>query len=165
MNLKQYLEKISLEKDHPLGYYLDEWINIFERLHIRIDKYPNGTKNISGVYSQLDEEYKINLLDKKVFDYPFDDDIINRILSIQKLYIGNAEIGEIVRISNIEPLRYLSNLEEISICNNSVSSLLPLYGMCKLKRVWIENTMIKVDDRNNFIKCNPNVKLESQVYL
>ena len=97
--------------------------------------------------------------------YPFTDEILEKLISIQRLQIGNAEIGEITRIQNLNPLRYFINLEQLIICNNTIQSLEPILNLPNLKRVWIENTDIPILERESFRSSNPDCELEDIVYL
>ena len=58
--------------------------------------------------------------------YPFDKSHLLKIISLRDLDIGNPEMGEEVRINHIEPVKYLYNLKELSICNNTITSLKPV---------------------------------------
>lgn len=97
--------------------------------------------------------------------YPFTQEILNKIIDLKSLSVGNCELGEIIRIDNINPLRYLVNLEELTICNNNVKTLEPIWNLPNLKRIWIENTEIPILERELFRSSHPDCKLEDVVYL
>jgi len=167
-----YLRNLYGLKD-PNGHPFDEWINILSHLNIYKDNYPksetypNGAQKTVAYFTELAESnneyvYKPNY---PVPEYPFDNQQLENILSINELSIGNPELGEIIRINHIEPLRYLHNLEELSICNNTVTSLLPIWNHSNLKTIWIENTMIPISERSLFKNDHPHCRLEDQVYL
>jgi len=79
--------------------------------------------------------------------------------------VGNAELAENIRINHIEPIKYLCNLEELRICNNTVTTLKPIWDHPNLKRISIENTLIPVEERKRFREEHPEYQLIQQIWL
>jgi|TARA_B100000315_G_C14391122_1_gene502014 Leucine-rich repeat (LRR) protein len=170
--LDSYLRYL-FELKNPLGHPFDEWILILSNLHFfendypKSNTYPDGAIKFAALFSQMKRfknEYIFVPKDCPT-EYPFDNNQLKRMLNVNELTIGEPELGEIVRINHIEPLRHFHNLEELSICNNTVTTLLPIWNLPKLERIWIENTQIPIDERSRFRKDHPLCKLEDQVYL
>ena len=168
----------ELEKGYCNYLVNNEWIYIFLNLEIS-----GGIGNYTLIdWDATYMEYKMGLLEykmglfnkglvhshpKKLGDgtYPFEKEFLSKIIDLHDLTIGNPELGEVVRINHIEPLKYLTNLSELSICNNTVTSLKPIWGHPNLKRVWIENTLIPLEERRLFKDEHPDCELAEQVYL
>jgi len=185
-NLNSYLrEKFELGQG---ANFLpnDEWINIFSNLRFQ-SLYKDGKplkEKEEGVFTRINDDMEGDLeawavesgLYKTRHDYvmspndpidyyPFNFELLSKIVNLKKLYVGNAELGETIRINHIEPIRYLCNLEELCICNNTVTSLQPVWNHSNLTRIWIENTLIPLEERKLFREAHPNCELAEQVYL
>jgi len=177
--LKNYLNSLineSQSKGDQYGDLVDFWVYIFgDSEFYNTGYYSEFSKG--GAYdfeshpkmAQQGEQGKSNMgfktnfhaNSKKLFSYKY----LEKIMSHKEVDIGNPEIRENILIDNLEPLRYLPNLTHISICNNMVKSLEPIWNHKHLKVVWIENTKIPIAERQKFIKEHPECKLHSQVFL
>lgn len=175
-SLDLYLRSLFKSKD-PIRNPFDEWITILLNLDIfgddypKSETYPNGATKIVGVFSLTDaycretyKEWQKSYINTPQ-EYPFNHKMLKNLLSISFLSIGNAELGETVRINHIEPLRYFYNLEELIICCNTVETLSPIWNLPNLKRVWIESTLIPTEERVRFRHDHPHIKLKDQICL
>ena len=178
--LDSYLRNsFKLSKNFTTGYY-DEWINIFSNLTFQnVCKNGQPGKELEAYFTEIDWESteigkKEGIIDKHAFvisptlnsvDYPFNEELLMKIIKLKELTVGNAEMGEKIPINHIEPIKYLSNLNELCICDNAVASLKPIWNHPNLKRVWIGNTLIPLAERELFRRDHPNCKLEDYIRL